>query len=78
MSKFIRFTTFLLNTNDIHKIVIQPNHYCIHVVSKEMNGSNWGFGGFGFGTISSTTYKIQVCETNNSNDYNKFNNNPSK
>ena len=41
MSKFLKFTNFLLNTNDIHKIVIQPNKYCFHIVTKKMDGFNW-------------------------------------
>jgi len=70
MSKFIKLTKFLLNTNDIHKIVIHPNKYCIHIVSKKIDGFNWGVGGgFGLGSISSYTSTIEVCETNNSNDY---------
>ena len=44
MSKFIKLTNFLLNTNDIHKIVIQPNKYCFHIMTKKMEGFNRGFG----------------------------------
>ena len=55
MSKFIKLTNFLLNTNDIHKIVIQPNKYYIHIVSKNIDGFNWGISGFGLGKISSYT-----------------------
>jgi hypothetical protein len=69
MSKFIKFTNFLLNTNDIHKIVIQPNKYYIHIVSKKINGFNWGIGYFSLGNISSYTSEIEVCETKNSIDY---------
>ena len=69
MSKFIKFTNFLLNTNDIHKIAIQPNKYLIHIVSKKIDGFNWGIGGFGLGNIYSYTYEIEVCETNHSKDY---------
>jgi len=69
MSKFLKLNKFLLNTNDIHKIVIQPNKYCIYIVSKKIDGFNWGIGGFGLGNISSYTSEIEVCETNNSNDY---------
>ncbi len=35
MSKFLKLTNFVLNTNDIHKIIIQPNKYCIHIASKK-------------------------------------------
>ena len=70
MSKFLKLTNFLLNTNDIHKIVIQSNKYCIHIVSKQIDGFIWGVGGgFGIGNIYSYTSEIKVCKTNNSNDY---------
>jgi len=69
MSKFLKLTNFLLNINDIHKIGIQPNKYCIHIVSKKMDGFNWSIGAFGLGNISSYTYEIEICETNNSTDY---------
>ena len=69
MSKFLKLTNFLLNTNDIHKIVIKPNKYLFHIVSKKMDGFNWGIGGFGIGNISSYTYEFEVCETNHSTDY---------
>ena len=66
MSKFIKLTNFLLNTNDIHKIVIQPNKYYIHIVGKKIVGFNWGIG---LGNISSYTSEIEVCETKHSIDY---------
>ena len=69
MTRFLKFTNFLLNTNDIHKIAIHPNKYCIHIVSKKIEGFNWGVGGFGLGNISSYTYEIEVCKTNHSTDY---------
>jgi hypothetical protein len=69
MSKFIKFTKFVLNTNDIHQIVIQPNKYYIHIVSKKLHGLNWSIGGFGLGYISSHTSEIEVCKTKHSIDY---------
>jgi hypothetical protein len=69
MSKFIKFTNFILNTNDIHKIVIQPNKYYIHIVSKHIYGFNWGIIGMGLGNVSSYTSEIEVCETKHSTDY---------
>ena len=69
MSKFLKFTNFILNTNDIHKIAIQPNKYLIHVVTKKMDGFNWGIGGFGLGNISSYTFEIEVCKTEYPIDY---------
>jgi len=69
MSKFLKLTNFVLNTNDIHKIIIHQNKYCIHIVSKKMDGFNWSITGLGIGNISSYTYEIDVCKTNNSDDY---------
>jgi len=73
MSKFIKLTNFLLNTNDIHKIVIQPNKYYIHIVSKKIDGFNWGIGlfglGLGLGKISSYTSEFEVCQTKHLIDY---------
>jgi hypothetical protein len=69
MAKFLKLTNFLLNTNDIHKIVIQPNKYRFHIVSKKIDGFNWGIGCFGLGNISSYSYDFEVCETKNSTDY---------
>jgi len=69
MSKFLKLTNFLLNTNDIHKIVIRPNKYYIHIVGKKIDGFNWGVGGFVLGSISSYTSEVEVCETKHSTDY---------
>ncbi len=66
MSKFIKLTNFLLNTNDIHKIVIQPNKYCFHIMTKKMEGFNRGFG---LVYISSHAYEFEVCETKHKTDY---------
>ena len=63
MSKFIKFTNMLLNTNDIHKIVIQPNKYFIHTASKKIDGWNWtSRSGLGIGHIASDTDEIEVCK----------------
>jgi hypothetical protein len=69
MSKFIKLTKFLLNVNDIHKIVIEPNKYYIHIASKKIDGFIWGISGFGVGTISSYSSEIEVCEKKHSIDY---------
>jgi hypothetical protein len=69
MSKFIKLTNFLLNTNDIHKIVIKPNNYCIYIERKKMDGFSWRCGVFGIGSISSHSSEIEVCETKHSTDY---------
>ena len=69
MSRFIKLTNVLLNTNDIHKIVIQPNKYYIHIASKQINGFYWGIGSFGLGNISSHTSEFEVCKTKHPTDY---------
>jgi hypothetical protein len=70
MSKFIRLTNFLFNTNDIHKIIISPNKYYIHIVNKQIRGFNVTFGGFGSGYIYSHTDIIEVCKDEHNTDYN--------
>ena len=72
MSKFLKLTTFLMNTNDIHKIVIEPNKYYIHIASKKMTGFSWSASSFGIGSISSYTHEIEVCRTKHSTDYIKL------
>jgi hypothetical protein len=69
MSKFLKLTNFLLNINDIHKIVIKPNKFYIHIVTRNIDGFNWIIGSFGLGKLSSQTYEIEVCETNHPTDY---------
>lgn len=46
MPKFLKLTNFLFNTNDIHKILIHPNKYYIHIVSKKIDGFHLSIGGF--------------------------------
>ena len=69
MSKFIKLTNFLINTNNIHSILIQPNKYVIQIFSKKINGFNVGIFGFSIGDISSVTSEIEVCEKKHSTDY---------
>jgi hypothetical protein len=69
MSKFLKLTNHIFNINDIHKINIYPNKYCIHIVTKKIDGFNWGIGGFGFGSMYSHTSELEVCKTEHSIDY---------
>lgn len=71
MSKFLKLTNFIINVNDIHIILIKPNKYYINVITKRVDGVNWGFVGFGIGNISSYINEIEVCETKHSIDYKK-------
>jgi hypothetical protein len=69
MSKFLKLTNFLLNTNDIYKISILPNKYHIYIAGKKIDGFLWIVGGFGLGNISSFTSEIEVCEKAHLTDY---------
>jgi hypothetical protein len=69
MSKFIKLTNVIINTNNVYSIVIAPNKYTIHMVSKYFSGLNWSFYGFGVGSISSHTSEIEVCKIKHSTDY---------
>ena len=69
MSKFIKFTNVILNSNDIRKIIISPNKYCICISSRKLYGSGWTIGGFGTGDISSYSEEIEVCKTKDPIDY---------
>jgi di/tricarboxylate transporter len=69
MSKFIRLTNFVLNTNDIHKIMIYPTKYCIHIVSKQMIGTTFTNFGFGPGFLCSHTAEVEICKTKHRTDY---------
>jgi hypothetical protein len=69
MPKFIRLSTFLLNTNAIQKITITPNKYCIYVVGKQINGLTFNVAGFGVGNLHTYTGEIEVCKTKHLTDY---------
>lgn len=69
MSKFIKFTNYILNINSIHAIVIEPKKYIIRIISKKIDGVSWNAFGFGVGNISSYSSEIEVCETKHSIDY---------
>lgn len=51
MSRFIKLTDCILNTNAIHKIIIQPNTY--YIITKKIDGFEWKFAGSGIGSMSS-------------------------
>ena len=69
MSKFIKLTNVIINTNTIHSILIKPNKYTIHITSKYFDGFSWSFAGFGAGSISSFTSGIEVCKNEHAMDY---------
>jgi len=69
MTKFLKLTKLILNTNDIQKINIKPNKFYIHFIGKQFSGNIVQMASFGLGSISSDNYEIEVCETLNPDDY---------
>lgn len=69
MAKFIKLTRMILNTNDIHKIVIQHDRYYINVIDRTHSGAGIIIAGFGFGTMSSHNNTIEVCKNMHPADY---------
>ena len=69
MTKFLKLNNMLLNTNNIQKILIQPNKYYIHITDLKFSGSSLSISPFGFGRISSFHERIEVCENKNPNQY---------
>jgi hypothetical protein len=71
MTRFIKLTNMLLNTNNINKILIKPNKYFIYVADKKFDGFVWLIGGSGMGnfTTCNNTTEIEICETKDPIDY---------
>lgn len=69
MTRFLKLTTMLLNTNDIHKIIINPNKYVIHIESKKFEGLMGFIIPFGIARQLSYVEELEVCETKDPIDY---------
>ncbi len=69
MSKFIKLTNLILNSNHIQKILITQTKYYIYINDKNIDGSNWVVAGFGIGNISSHASTIEVCQIEDAVDY---------
>ena len=69
MSNFIKLTNIILNTNDLHSIIIRQNKYYIKFKTKKIDCLNWCFAGFGYGFIFSNIYEIEICKNEHPNDY---------
>jgi len=69
MTRFLKLTNMILNTNNIHKILIEPNKYYIRVMTKKNDGFLWLIAGSGVGGISSFYEEIEVCQTKHAIDY---------
>ncbi len=65
MINFIKLSSNIINTKYIHKILVTPNKYYIHIINKNING----FAFFGMGSISSENDVITVCQNTDPFDY---------
>ncbi len=72
MTRFIKLTNMLLNTNNINKILIRPDKYFIYIISYKFDGFLWLIAGSGLGNFTShnDTTEIEICKTKDPIDYN--------
>lgn len=69
MSRFLKLTGLVLNTNYIRTITIEPNKYMIHMTSVNVFGHIGLCYGSGYGYVSSSSSEVEVCETKHPTDY---------
>ena len=63
---FLKLTSMIINKNHIHKIIILPNKYCIHMNYNQLSDN------FLFAYIDFNIIKIEICEKKNEIDYKKI------
>ena len=64
-SRFLRFTKFLINVNQIRRIDINPGAYKIYLIPSELSG----FTLVGSGSFQSSAETYTATEKDNSIDY---------
>lgn len=64
-SRFLRFTNFIINVNQIRKIEMPPGAYKIHLIPSEISG----FTLVGSGTFQSSAEVYTVSEKDHILDY---------
>lgn len=69
MSKFLKLSHIILNTNHIQSIVVKPNTYYIRIMTNKLYGSNFCIAGFGLGNITSHNSEIEVCANKHPTDH---------
>ena len=69
MSKFIKLSNLLLNTNSIHSINMVQNKYFIRLSNNNIKGHWYCLFGFGYGKMEEYTHDIEVCKLKNPMDY---------
>lgn len=65
MSKFIKLSSVIINTNSIYKIVIHPKVYNLFFMKDHISG----FHLLSIGSLSSTEYTHSVYEEKEPDDY---------
>lgn len=70
MTTFLKLTNQIINTSDIHRILIQPNKYYIEI-NRDLSDIYFGLlFGSGFGNLVSKYTKIEICKYTDPYDYN--------
>ena len=67
MSKFLKLTNIIINTDVIQHINIKKNKFIIHLMTNKTDG----FIIFGGGASHSYNTEFDVCKTENLSDYTK-------
>ena len=65
MSKFIKLSSFIINSSKINYIGIKPKLFIIEWTKNDLGG----FFFVGSGSISTTNLKMEICAENNPEDY---------
>jgi hypothetical protein len=65
MSKFIKLTSLLINTQYINKIIVKPNIYHIYLLNHKINGNII----FSIGWITSQEEEIIICSNKEPTDF---------
>lgn len=64
MSKFIKLTSLIINTNQLNSILIKPDKYILYA-NNRINGYLFFMGG----TISSDNEILEICAIKEPTDY---------
>jgi len=71
MSRFLKLTNIILNTNEIQKIIIETNRYTIYMVSRKITGSGVMIVGSGCIDFKHESDSFVVNENTNPVNYKK-------
>jgi hypothetical protein len=71
MTRFLKLTSIIFNTNHIHRVTILPNQYEIHMMTYTSSATIFGVAGTGFGGKSDGVEKYIVSSNDHPTDYKK-------